>query len=326
MKAGGDRSRAPMGPANLMLFFKRCLTLLFIASAAQIIAMISRVRSQVSVMVDEAGLSQPDDAPLVAIVCCTKSTKSRKVADFIERHLIPSIYRTITLEDRAKFRVELILGYDHDDEYWRQETNHHLLPKSDIGSVIFNDHTPIPIQFVSIKKDPYADRPNRIPFNELCQAAFNYGATYIVRVNDDTEFVTAGWITKAVNALASFTPPNVGVVGPTDLPLHQPFLAHDMVHAPTHYSIFDSYYPIELDNYFIDEWISYVYGKERTTQLIDWEVFHHHKVFCGARHCERYEPSFHQKTMLKQLVVEASDKVTRTLSKIRVTPEITTSH
>eukprot|EP00529_Nitzschia_sp_RCC80_P035444 CAMPEP_0113458644 /NCGR_PEP_ID=MMETSP0014_2-20120614/10029_1 /TAXON_ID=2857 /ORGANISM="Nitzschia sp." /LENGTH=177 /DNA_ID=CAMNT_0000350175 /DNA_START=741 /DNA_END=1275 /DNA_ORIENTATION=+ /assembly_acc=CAM_ASM_000159 len=44
----------------------------------------------------------------------------------------------------------------------------------------------------------------RIPFNEACQAAYEYGADYIVRVNDDTEFMGAGWITLGVSYLSGY--------------------------------------------------------------------------------------------------------------------------
>lgn len=306
------------GSAERRLLLKLYLSVSFlsIACTVRVLNTISWVNTTgVSVLVTNPLplFSRDNNSPLIAIVSCTKSTKTktRKVADVIERHLLPSIYKTITQEDRAKYRVELILGYDHDDEFWRQEANHHLSPKSDKGAVIFNDHEPIPIHFLSIKKES-----DRIPFNELCRAAFEYGATYIVRVNDDSEFKSAGWITEATNALASFSPPNVGVVGPDDLPLHQPFLTHDMVHAPTHYSIFDSYYPNEFDNYFVDNWISNVYGKERTRKLNGWEVFHHHKSFCEGSRCERYKPSYRQEALLEQLILEGSDKVTRKLSEL----------
>jgi hypothetical protein len=48
--------------------------------------------------------------------------------------------------------VKLILGYDHDDEYWRQDINHHLSPKNSAGLVIFDDLEPIPVNYVSNEK------------------------------------------------------------------------------------------------------------------------------------------------------------------------------
>jgi hypothetical protein len=234
----------------------------------------------------------------------------------MEQKLLTSIYKTVTMEERAQYRVELILGYDHDDEYWRQEINHHLSPKNSAGSVIFEDHEPIPVSYVSIRKDPTGDRPNRIPFNELCQAALDYGATFIVRMNDDSEFATTGWITAATSALKSFSPPNVGVVGPTCKQGNQQIMTHDMVHAPTHLSIFDTYYPKEFDNYYVDDWITRVYGKERTMHIKDWEVVHHYQVFWQWSVSQRYKPTYNQDKLLDNLVMEGAEKLERFLSEM----------
>ena len=243
----------------------------------------------------------PANAPMVAIVSCIKQKGYQDNASFLERSLLPSIYDTITPEERSKFRVELILGYDHDDTYWQQEEHHRLSPRGwNKGQpTSYTDHEPIPVSFLSIHKDPNGERPNRIPFNELCRAAYDYGATYIVRINDDTEFMTKGWITVATNALSKFNPPNVGVVGPTCHEGNQAIMTHDMVHAPTHYKIFDTYYPKEFDNYYVDDWISNVYGEDRTKQLVNWEVKHHLTTFWT-----RYEPTFHQDKLLNQSIAE----------------------
>jgi hypothetical protein len=99
------------------------------------------------------------------------------------------------------YRVEVLLAFDKGDTFWENADNR-------MKVAVTHD---IPISFISVVKN----RTHHIPFNEACRAAYEYGADYIVRVNDDTEFVTQGWITKAVNVLASFNPPNVGVVGPT---------------------------------------------------------------------------------------------------------------
>ena len=181
---------------------------------------------------------------------------------------------------------------------------------------MFDDHEPIPVNYVSIRKDPTGDRPNRIPFYELCQAALDYGATYIVRINDDTEFATTGWITAAMSALKSFSPPNVGVVGPTCKQGNQNIMTHDMVHAPTHLSIFDTYYPKEFDNYYVDDWITRVYGKDRTMQLKDWEVVHHYQVFWQWSVSQRYKPTYNQDKLLDNLVMEGADKLDKFLSEM----------
>ena len=50
--------------------------------------------------------------------------------------------------------------------------------------------------------------------NCLTTTAHADGAEYTYRVNDDTVFETPGWLDTLPNALASLSPPNVGVVGP----------------------------------------------------------------------------------------------------------------
>ena len=248
---------------------------------------------------------QAELTPFVTIVSCIKGRSTH----FLEHTLLPSIYETITNKERASYRVELILGYDHDDEYWQQNHNHQLSPK-EYGGTIYDDHEPIPINYVAIRKDPNGERPNRIPFNELCQAAYDYGATYIVRINDDSQFSTPGWITVATKALQSFSPPNVGVVGPTCHQGNLDIMTHDFVHAPTHYSIFDTYYPQVFDNYYVDDWITHVYGEKRTRKLKDWEVEHHLTTFWT-----RYKPTFHQDKLLDQLVKEGRESVEKIILK-----------
>ena len=251
---------------------------------------------------DETEVSQyqsvSSSKPFIAIVSCIKYSDQFGQGP-LEDILLPSIYATITQKERASYRIELILGYDHDDTYWSEEHNQKIIPKSYDGEQLYKDHSPIPINFVSIKKNPDGDRPNRIPFNELTQSAYDYGATYIVRINDDTEFKTPGWITIAAQTLASFSPPNLGVVGPTCKQGNEErfIMVHDCVHAPTHYSIFDTYYPQILDNYYVDDWISSVYGMGRTKQPKEWEV-HHHLLAVGTR----YAATYHQDKLLPALV------------------------
>jgi len=284
-------------------------SLLLISIAALIAITATRLRALFDVDEERivSSYSRPENAPLVAIVSCVKHKDFQRDADFLETSLLPSIYDTVTGEERAKFRVELILGYDHDDAYWAREEQHRLSPRRRgyrNPDEYYARDEPIPVSYVSIRKNPRGDRPNRIPFNELCRAAFDYGATYIVRINDDTQFSTVGWITEATRALASFDPPHVGVVGPTCHEGNTEIMTHDMVYAPAHYSIFDHYYAEEFDNFYVDDWMSRVYGEERTRKLAAWEVRHHLTKFST-----RYEPSFRQDKLLNRSVAEGTRSV-----------------
>ena len=152
------------------------------------------------------GVSPPSrEKPLVAVVVCTKSSKNWRNVKQTSLHtlLIPSVEKTVTVHDLRKYRIEFVIGFDQGDTFWEQASHRAEL----MGESVF------PISFISIPKNP--ERPHKIPFNQLCRAAYEYGADYIVRVNDDSEFKTPDWISKSVAQLQQFTPPNLGVVGPT---------------------------------------------------------------------------------------------------------------
>ncbi|KAL3793654.1 hypothetical protein HJC23_010226 [Cyclotella cryptica] len=241
--------------------------------------------------------------PFVAIVSCIKSKSDRvrhRPGEILKERFLPSIRRTISVEELSQYRVEVILGYDEDDDYWQQHSNQ--------DAVVANDNQiqqPIPVSFISLPKDD--SRPNRIPFNELCKVAYDSGAKYLVRINDDTHFVTPGWLTLAIQTLQSFSPPNIGVVGPTckgDASGEREILTHDMTYLPFHLSIFDTYYPQVFDNYYVDDWISRVYGANRTKRLQDWEVVHDVEAY-GTR----YRPTFSQNQYLDEEVDAGKKRV-----------------
>jgi hypothetical protein len=100
-------------------------------------------------------------------------------------------------------------------------------------------------------------------FNFMMAAAAADGAEYLYRVNDDTQFVGAGWAAQAVGALRRYSPPNVGVVGPVCREGNTRILTHDLVHR-THLRIFEHYYPPIFSDWWMDDWITHVYGPSRT--------------------------------------------------------------
>ena len=254
-----------------------------------------------------------DDRPFIAIVSCITSSTDRfvyKTDQLLREKLLPSIYTTISYDELAKYRVELIFGYDEDDAYWQQQTNQDVITESSSEK-----HRHIPVYFVSLKKDKA--RPNHIPFNELCQISYDRGVKYLVRINDDTHFITPGWLTLAIDTLRSFSPPNIGVVGPIckgDASEDREILTHDMTYLPSHLAIFGTYYPDVFDNYYIDDWMSHVYSANRTRRLAGWEVMHNTQAF-GTR----YTPSFSQDQFLEGEVKKGREKVQNFIDASRFT-------
>lgn len=151
-------------------------------------------------------------------------------------------------------------------------------------------------------------------FIEMARQAYTGGADYFYRVNDDTE-VTANWPHMFVTALHSLSAP-FGVVGPLCQQGNQNILTHDFV-SRTHMEVFDmNYYPPELTDWWMDDWISWVYGQKRTFRALQHPVIHH----TGA-HGQRYEVDRSHEKLLKQLVIDGRAKIRTWMLKHNVDKE-----
>ena len=120
----------------------------------------------------------------------------------------------------------------------------------------------VKLRFALLRFDNVLHKPGPA-FNFMMAAAWEDGADYLYRVNDDTQFVGSGWPVAAVRQLRGYSPPNVGVVGPRCDEGNTKILTHDLVHR-THLQIFEHYYPPIFSDWWMDDWITRVYGTSRT--------------------------------------------------------------
>jgi hypothetical protein len=243
-----------------------------------------------------------DQKPFVAIVACTKSWPQWKHANesTVYSTFLPSIVRTISADEWTKYRIEVVLGFDTGDDFWeKQEIRAWDGWGSSTKGGGSNSKASIVLSWLSFQQT----QNSRIPFNQLCRATYDYGADYIVRVNDDTIFSSKGWLSEAVAVLSSFDPPNIGVVGPTSKGDKSTIMTHDMV-SRIHLEIFDTYYPKVFKNYYVDDWISNVYGAKRTQKIDTWKVVH-----LTSPGSKRYSPSREQKKNLQKIIAQGSDQI-----------------
>lgn len=80
--------------------------------------------------------------------------------------------------------------------------------------------------------------------------------TISIKVNDDLVLKGAGWTTLFVETLQKQD--NYGVVGPTDN-RHGNNLLTQSFTSRKHFEIFGYYYPMEIKDWYSDNWISTVY-------------------------------------------------------------------
>lgn len=207
--------------------------------------------------------------------------------------MIPSIEATITPTERDRFQVRLYLGMNDDDTFWLNHVGQLKVPA-----------------WLHVKPAAFRVTENRIPFNPLMKMAFDEGADYLVRVNDDTQFLTPRWISIGVSTLLGHAMPNVGVVGPTAPPdAQRPIMTHDMVHR-THLMIFETYYPEVFSSWWIDDWISLVYEPGiLSTKLAYWKVEHYVNM-----HGTRYNVDWREKAHLEDEIWKGKMKIREWIS------------
>eukprot|EP00035_Acanthoeca_spectabilis_P025870 m.460214 g.460214 ORF g.460214 m.460214 type:complete len:513 (+) comp21968_c0_seq1:215-1753(+) len=206
----------------------------------------------------------PPSRPMVAIGIPMTSRKLRLTA--IESSplfkVIPSLATSLPT-DIKKFEVVLFAGYDDGDAFWSTKG-------------------PWPDRVISGIKVKFVQCPCKSMVcntNCIMQRAYDAGALYFFRSNDDTMLAKGtDWISTFSDTLKTLDPPNLGVVGPDCGQGNTGILTHDFVHR-THMELFEgAYYPKTFTNWWCDDWISRTYGKRRTVQDTSVAVKHANRV------------------------------------------------
>ena len=163
------------------------------------------------------------------------------------------------------------------------------------------EHRGLSIELELVKVDNQLQKPGPV-FNEIARKAYDLGADFMYRVNDDTEF-HGRWPKLYSDTLMSLSKP-YGVIGPRCTPTQNRILTHDFVHR-THMEIFNrTYYPVELVDWWMDDWISSVYGISRTFMSKTVTVIHHVKY-----HGRRYDVNESNQELLVPLTSRAKEQI-----------------
>jgi len=204
--------------------------------------------------------------PVIAI-CSGVTTRNIGEADLHPGHLalfmrlMPTIINTYDCD----IDYVLVFGFDKGDRFYdtangQMEIETWLTEKIAIPFA----EAGVRIKFMYVEVANGLQKPGPV-FNSMLQQAYKGGADYYYRLNDDSELQHHGmlgtgfsWPKVFMGALHEWGPP-YGVIGPHGgLPR---ILTHDFVHR-THMDIFEgAYYPTKLVDWWMDDWISHVYGR-----------------------------------------------------------------
>ena len=221
-----------------------------------------------------------DNKTKVCVLIATTSRSGPGSGDMpLAKYAIHSLLQTVEPE----FVYTLYVGYDSDDLYYTK-----LERRLELDALA----RPVPIRWIE------CNNPTRKPgpvFNHVSAQAVAEGCDYLYRINDDTE-IQGNWASEFIKTLHSFRPANIGVVGPTCHEGNTAILTHDFVHK-THHRIFGFHYPPILTDWWLDDWITQVYGKERTLKLDNIKVIHHLQK-------TRYTVTFSNKGKLHREIAE----------------------
>lgn len=255
-----------------MLWTKqRALTSLQFNQTSDLFALDAPLQLLRVIMKQQQSSPEDDRRPVMAIITSTRSTLNHTAAadSLLVKHLMQSVLRSVSTNEKRHWVVHLYVAVDDTDTWW---LNHW----KEIEATVSSESS-----WLRVTLGVFPDRGHHIPFNEIAHVAYTEGADYFCRVNDDTEFKTIEWITHGVTALQQYQPPNIGVVGPKCSQGNTNIMTHDMVHR-SHMDIFQGYYyPPAFGNWYLDDWISSVYGSNvlgpsfhRTTVLPTWIIRH----------------------------------------------------
>lgn len=210
-----------------------------------------------------------EDKVIAIIVCITtRSLRVNRPEDLaLFNSLLPSFVSTV----EKGFEYWFYLGYDKGDPWfdngdnlktvqawWDAHVAKPLAEKEITAKLVFSTWV-----------NPYK-KPGPA-FNHVTGVAYADGATWLYRINDDQRFDTP-WASAFVNALTEMGPP-YGVVGPVCGQGATHILVVDFVHR-MHHEIFPTHYPPSLMAWWMDNWISQVYGKKRTKRVRTAKITH----------------------------------------------------
>ena len=194
---------------------------------------------------------------------------------------LPSFCKTMS----KGYHYHFYWAYDHTDSFFSNRTllkafqNHFINMTSVLCPTSGNTSISIHMVQCSHTKSPAWAQ------NDAMMEAYLDGMEYYYRINDDTVLSSSKWVEAFIDTLASYNPPNVGVVGPKHSRGNTRILTYDFVHR-SHLDIFGFYYPRVFTDWFADTWITQVYQPDKMKKLSHINVKHTMKN--GQRYTHHY--------------------------------------
>ena len=195
----------------------------------------------------------PDDLTIGIITPVT--SKKRNYTEIMDtdffKILIPGFLETY--DKSGKYNYNFYLGYDDDDSFY--------INNKEEMEKLFNKIFEQKIGFKMIEMINLQGKVGQI-WSRLADAA-SKESDYLYQIGDDIKMMDSGWEDVFISHLLETS--NIGVTGPDDIN-NQRVLTQSFVHT-THLKIFQDYFPKEIKNWYIDDWITAVYKPRKIKHI-----------------------------------------------------------
>lgn len=234
--------------------------------------------------------SSSEPEPVIAVFIVSTSRNVNPLPDSLEHWLLfTDLFPSFTRSVDCGFRYIIYFGYDAEDRlYDRPDTQAELerLFDKTVRQPLANRRITVKLRSIRVVfPDPNFAGPVHanimLAKKALAEPDPADQFTFAYRINDDTVFSDAGWAAAFTKQLLEWGSP-YGAVGPRCDSGNTGILTHDMVHRQ-HFDIFDAYYPTEFKNWYNDDWVTQVYGRQRSRRFAAISVGH------TLKHGTRYE-------------------------------------
>jgi hypothetical protein len=163
-----------------------------------------------------------------------------------ESYLYQNTLKSFVLTYDKEHQYIFYIGIDKNDPVYDTDYNKEKLRK--FCSAMKNMN----IEFIYM--DGITKGHLTVMWNRLFEKAYNDGCDYFFQCGDDIEFKTKKWINDCIDTLQKSG--NIGLVGPIN---NNPRILTQSFVSRKHMELFGYYFPLEIINWFCDDWINEVY-------------------------------------------------------------------
>jgi hypothetical protein len=187
-------------------------------------------------------------------------TLSKNDLEFVQKSsffqlLLPSFFKTISQEELVQNEIIIYLGYDQEDPVF--DRNHEKAVEYSKMFIPKDKEVRFTIKYYKLPRY----KRLTLYWNILAWAAYRDDCDYLFQLNDDTILLNSNWLTQFIAKLTQNN--NHGVIGPNDVLWNCKFITQAFV-SRKHIETFGWMFPPRIRDWFSDNWISLVYGKDNS--------------------------------------------------------------